>query len=350
MMDLVASNGINTVFVMVDSWYAFSIVHPTYQPRKSLAEWDAFGEVLDAAAGRGVEVHLSYPPVNNRSYPTGAHDPPDFTPACGGSNMWRARYLDREGHLTESRNNVCPSRPETRRWQAELLAGLMGRYPTVRHVQLEEPGYDTRSYCVCDECRRQFAVRHGADLVEAVRREGDQDRCPDPDCRGRAAALKCEHMTALVEALRAPLAERKLVWSATVSYDRWRDRQLGRDWPVWTRNGWIDFVAPMIYLRDTGAFSRALQHGVLAELPAPARACAGIGVHFGGPLVPDPGGPAPDINTSAEVMRQIRAARIVARATGQVNGVSLFLGELLRPAYRERGKRCMESLAPVLHE
>jgi hypothetical protein len=348
-IDLLAAYGINTVFVMVDSWYAYSIVHPAYEPKKSLAEWDAFGEVLDAAAGHGIEVHLSYPPVNNRSYPTGAHAPPEFTPACGGSPEWRARYLAPDGGLALSRDNVCPSRAETRRWHAELLAGLMGRYPSVRHLQLEEPGYDTPRFCVCDECRRQCAARTGADLVAEVRRELEQEGCPEPDGRGHAAALKCEQMTALVEALRAPLAGRRLTWSATISYDRWRDRRLGRDWPAWTRNGWLDFVVPMIYLPDTGGFRRGLEHGVLAELGPSARACAGIGAHYGGALIPEAGRPSPDINTPAEVARQIRAAREVARATGRVTGVSLFLGELLRPAYRALGRQYLDALAMVLH-
>jgi uncharacterized lipoprotein YddW (UPF0748 family) len=348
-IDLVASHGINTVFVMVDSWYAYSIVEPTYEPKKSLAEWDAFGEVLRAAAARGIEVHLSFPLVNNRDYPDGAHQPPDFTPRCGGSETWRARYLTPDGTIAESRDNVCPSRPETRLWEARLLAALLRRYPSVQRLQLEEPGYDTRSFCVCDECRRQFAARYGGDLVEEVRRERQHERCPEPGCDTPAAALKCEHMTALIRTVREELAGRELTWSATVSYDRWRDRQLGRDWQAWTRDGWLDFIVPMIYLRDTTAFRRALQRGVLADLVAPARACAGIGLHFGGALVPEAGRPLPDINTPAEVMRQIREVREVAQASGRINGVSLFLGELLRPAYRARGERYLESLARVLH-
>jgi hypothetical protein len=70
-MDLLAASGVNTAFVMVDSWYAYSIVHPTYEPKKSLAEWDAFGVLLEGARVRGIQVHLSYPLVNDRSYPSG---------------------------------------------------------------------------------------------------------------------------------------------------------------------------------------------------------------------------------------------------------------------------------------
>lgn len=349
-MDLLAASGVNTAFVMVDSWYAYSIVHPTYEPKKSLAEWDAFGEVLDAAGARGIQIHLSYPLVNNRTYPSSPHAPPEFTPRCGGSPAWRARYLGQNGRLVESRDNVCPSRPETRGWHAALLSGLMARYPTVRHLQLEEPGYDAPGYCVCDECRRQYAARTGKDLVDEVRRERALERCRPPDCDGRAAALKCDHLTALVEAVRAPLAQRQLTWSATISYDRWRDRRLGRDWPAWTRNGWLGFVAPMIYLPDTGAFRRALEVGVLAELGPATGVCAGIGTHYGGALIPEAGRPSPDINTPAQVARQIRTVREVARSTGRVNGLSLFMGELLRPAYRELGRRYLGALAGVLHE
>jgi uncharacterized lipoprotein YddW (UPF0748 family) len=342
--DLVVANGFNTVFVMVDSWYAYSIVHPEYEPRKSLAEWDAFAEVLKAAEERGIEVHLSFPLVNNRGYPTGAHQAPDFTPACGGSPAWRARYVAADGRITDSPSNICPSRPEARAWEAQLLRDLLHRYPSVSRVQLEEPGYDGRNFCVCDECRRQYAARHGGDLVAQIQREAKQERCSDSGC-GPAADLKCEYLTSLIRQLREELPERAITWSATVSYDRWGDRRMGRDWVAWAGLGWLDFVAPMIYTRANKRFRGALEQGVVDELGGAARVCAGIGVHFGGALRPEPGRPAPDLNSAREVVRQIGTAREVARSTGHVNGVALFVGELLRPAYRTLGAAYLDAIS-----
>jgi uncharacterized lipoprotein YddW (UPF0748 family) len=343
--DILGAVGFNTVFVMVDSWYAYSIVHPDYQPKKSLAEWDAFGEVLRAASQRGITVHLSFPLVNDRGYPQGTHQPPDFTVASGGNPAWRARYLAADGELSDSRSNVCPSRPETRAWEARLLRELLERYPEVTQVQLEEPGYDTPVHCVCDECRRQYASRYGGDLVAQVQQEAAVEHCPDSDCAGQAAVLKCEHLTHLLQAVREELVGRAITWSATISYDPWRDRRLGRDWVRWANLGWLDFVAPMIYTRTDAVFRDSLEAGVLSHLPLLCHVCPGIGVHFGGALLPEGGRPAPDINSVVEVVRQIGAACEVARNTGRVNGVALFLGELLRPAYRSLGAGCLRAIS-----
>lgn len=343
--DILGASGVNTAIVMVDSWYAYSIVHPEYQPRKSLAEWDALAEVLSSARERGIAVHVSLPLVNYRGYPRGAHLAPDFTPACGGSPAWRARYLGEGGAIVDSPDNVCPSRPETRAWQARLVADLLARYPEVSRIQLEEPGYDHPVFCVCDECRRQYAERTGGDLVAQLRRELARESCPEPDCDGSAAALKCDHMTQLVRGVREELGGRELTWSATISYNRWHDRRLGRDWVAWAGMGWFDFVAPMIYTWTAGDFRRYLEQGVLAELPEPCRVCPGIGVHFGGALSPQPGRPAPNLNAVPEVVRQIAVAREVARGTGRVDGFALFLGELLRPDYRVAGAARLRAIA-----
>lgn len=340
-LGIIAAAGFNTVFLQVDSWYAYSLLHPEYQPQNPLAAFDALGHIEQVASGLGLGLHLNYPLVNNRNNPRLPGIAPDFLPECGGSPEWKARFLDGTGQIAISESNVCPSRPATRAWELDLLAGLVGRYPGIASFQLEEPGYDGESFCVCDECRAQFAARHGGDLIAEVERERMAADCPDPACVGRAAAFKCEQLTALQEEVRARLRSRSFVYSATISYDRWRDRRLGRDWPAWTRRRWWRFAAPMIYVFDADTFRRGLVEGVLPHLDPHCAVCPGIGLHFGGSLVPAPGQRGPDLNPVSEVLRQIGVAREVGRATGRICGVALFLGEYLRPQFRAEGIRLL---------
>jgi hypothetical protein len=341
-VSLLDNCGFNALFVMVDSWYGYSAVHPDYEGANPLATWDALGVLLHHAAARGMQVHLSLPLVNHRNYPRGRS--PDFSPECGGSRSWRARYLDPGGQLSDSETNVCPSRAETRAWQAALCRGVLQRHASVARVQLEEPGFDDRSFCACDECRRQFHQLHGQDLLLQLHREATFGDCLPERCDARAADLKCAHVTALIQAVRQAVGSRSPTWSATVSVDRWRDRQLGRDWVAWARRGWLDFLAPMIYVAEAGEFRRRLTWGVLRSLDPGVPVCPGIGTHFRGSLAPGPGRARPRINSTSEVAAQIEAARAVGRDSGRVPGVYLFLGELLRPAHRVSGIRYLAEL------
>ena len=343
-LGIIAASGFNTLFLQVDSWYAYSLLHPEYQPRNPLAAFDALGHIERVAREHGLWLHLNYPLVNNRNNPIPPGVAPDFVPECGGSPEWQAQFIDDAGLVTTSHSNVCPSRAATRAWELDLLAGLVERYPRITSFQLEEPGYDRETFCVCAECRAQFAARSGGDLVAEVQRERTMEGCPDPACAGRAAAFKCEQLTRLQEEMRARLGWRGFLYSATISYDRWRDRRLGRDWPAWTRRGWWRFVAPMVYVFDASTFRAALEVGVLPHLAPECAVCPGIGLHFGGSLDPTQQRP-PDLNPASEVIRQIAAARDVARTTGRVSGVALFLGEYLRPQFRDEGIALLGEIA-----
>jgi uncharacterized lipoprotein YddW (UPF0748 family) len=342
---ILADNGINTLYLMVDSWYAFSVTHPEYLPRSPLAEWDALGEIFGVAGQRGITVHVNFTLVNNRNSPRLPGIAPDFLPAAGGDPAWRAAYLDAQGQPVESPDNVCPSRPETRAWETDLCVALLERYPQARHLQFEEPGYDTRRFCVCAECRRQFEERHDRDLVAQVRLEAEREACPGGTCDRLAAQFKSERMTAMLGTVRQRLAHRRLACSATISYDWWLDQQLGRDWRRWTADGWLDFVAPMIYVSTTAEFRQALEDNVLPFVASGRSVVAGIGVHYNGFLRPEPGQPGPRINSVDEVVSQIHEARAVSqRSGGRVAGFALFMGQLLRPIDRERGDACLAGI------
>jgi uncharacterized lipoprotein YddW (UPF0748 family) len=343
-VELVADGGFNSIFLMVDTWYAHSVLHPEYLPRNPLAAFDAIGELLAVARERKLQVHLAFGIVNKRNNPRPPGIAPDFVTVAGGSPLWRARYANDDGTTTESADNVCLVRAATRQWQAQLAVGLLARYPDVDCFQLEEAGYDTARFCVCDECRRVFQARFGADLVRQVLLEAAADTCVTGSCEGPAAQFKSEHTSSTIEAIRGRVASRQLTWSATVSPDWRADQRLGRDWKRWTDAGWLSFVAPMIYVPQTEAFRQALEQKLLPQLDSGCKVCPGIGVHYAGFLDPLPSQPRPRLNPVEEVVRQIEASREIRRQDGRVCGAALFVGQLLRPADRQLGMVYLSAL------
>ena len=163
----------------------------------------------------------------------------------------------------------------------ELLGLLVERYPSIACFQFEEPGYDSANFCVCEECRRLYRDGWGGGLVDQVALDAQRGDEPDPQFIETAAALKCQQMTRLLGEVRVRLAGSGLLYSSTISYNRWRDRRLGRDWVRWAGNEWLRFVSPMIYVSDSELFSRSLELGVIAELDRDVRCARESGCVYG---------------------------------------------------------------------
>ena len=342
---IIAASGFNTLFLQVDSWYTYSLLHPEYEPRNPLASFDALSYILrrGGAVRHSGSSQLSPGQQQKQSSPTRCGT---GLPGCRARQSRLAReILDDTGQIVESQFNVCPSRPPTRAWEVELLGLLVERYPSIACFQFEEPGYDSADFCVCEECRRLYREGWGAELVDQVLLEARREDKPDPRiCRNRRGTQVSTDETLLGE-VRERLAGSGLLYSSTISYNRWRDRRLGRDWVRWAGNEWLRFVSPMIYVSDSELFSRSLELGVIAELDRRCSVCPGIGLHFSGSLAPLPGQRSPDVNSVEEVVRQIELARLVGRRSGgRVSGVSLFLGEYLRPQFRDEGVRQLAAI------
>ena len=85
--------------------------------------------------GRPGAVHLSLPLVNYRGYPRGAHLAPDFTPACGGSPDWRARYL--ADRAKEQSPRAIPAAMTSKmRERVARLAARLGPGPAADSVDM----------------------------------------------------------------------------------------------------------------------------------------------------------------------------------------------------------------------
>ncbi len=140
-LDKVRACGLNTLFVWTESLYAASLLRPDLAKPDPRAAWDGFGETIRAAKERRMQVHAWYSPwiYKESSRAVELREHPDWA-AVNAKGV-----ADKEG--------VCLARPEVRRFELDLMAQLVERYPDLAGIHIEEPGYNWGGpFCYCDYC------------------------------------------------------------------------------------------------------------------------------------------------------------------------------------------------------
>ncbi len=187
--------------------------------------------------------------------------------------------LRRAGRLQETADGkstpwLSPSHPDNVALLLNAYEDLVRRYP-VDGLHLDYIRYSDHTVDFSAAARRAFEARRGS----AVR------GWPASCAHGGALAaeferFRCETMTAFVrqvsQRVRAVRPGIKLSAAVFAGYPECA-ASVGQDWPVWLKNGYVDFVCPMNYTEDTNLFlARTAQH--LALPGAAGRVCPGIGI------------------------------------------------------------------------
>lgn len=270
-VERMANANFNVILPWVSSEYIAVLTDET--PRKviSNARWDALGELVKVSQEKGLQVHIWW------SF-TGEKNPgsPEFNPAHNGNPAWASIHIDElnadgtpRGKLPKRMANLCPLHPEGRDWELKLIEKALKRYPSLSGIHIEEPGYVSSGYCVCDLCLKLFQQIYGFKGL--------------PDVNGpQAEDLKCLGTTEFMRQLRKRMKERnpRLLLSANGAYS-WRyDRRIGRDWKRWAEFKWLDFYVPQVYTSDLNAF-RDYTQTTISDLGKNCPVAAGIAVKWG---------------------------------------------------------------------
>jgi uncharacterized lipoprotein YddW (UPF0748 family) len=290
----------NLILPWTTSGYLVALDHPEYLAFHPTARWDALGVLVDEASRAGLAVHLWYAFSEDRS-----RNSPDFDPRVGGNPEWAARRIresvpdPRTGKVMPCRwDDVCPLHPEARQWQGALLGKTFQRYPALKGIHIEEPGYDN-GQCVCDLCLKVFPEIYGKPLPESIRSfEADDFR----------AVGTTAFMSGLYHLLQKDHPH--LVFSTNGDYDWPGDRMKGRNWASWAGLGWLNYYVPQVYMSDVGMFRRGLG-SAMKILGQRCTTYAGIGVRWDG-----------GTNSAEQIVSQIEAAREMG-----AGGVVLFSGD-----------------------
>jgi uncharacterized lipoprotein YddW (UPF0748 family) len=249
MVERFARANFNLLLPWTVSGYLAALDHEEYRKDHPTAEWDYLGVLIDEAAKLGLDVDMWYSFTDYR-------DPksPEFNPAIGGSADWMAKRLDEvmPGEtlmkLEDGRvDNVCPQHYQARAWMQAQLEKTFARYPKLTGFHIEEPGYGTRGYCVCNLCQSVFEQLHGRKLTQSLDTQIAED-------------FRTIGPSAFVEEVREQLEQRhpKMLLSANGGYDWRHDRIRGRDWARWGNSGWLRYYVPQVYVSDIGQFREQL--------------------------------------------------------------------------------------------
>jgi uncharacterized lipoprotein YddW (UPF0748 family) len=282
------------------SGYLAALDHPEYRKLHPTAEWDYLGVLIDEATREGLDVDMWYSFTDYR-------DPksPEFDPAIGGSTEWMAKRLDEVSpgqttmKLDDRRvDNVCPQHYKARAWMQAQLEKTFTRYPKLNGFHIEEPGYGTKGYCVCERCRSVYEQLHGRRLTEVLETQTAED-------------FRTIGASAFVEEVRDQMVQKhpKMMLSANGGHDWRHDRIRGRDWGRWGNSGWLRYYVPQVYQSDINIFREQLAL-TLSDIGASCPVYAGMALDS-----------TSGKNTIGGIVEQIQAAREMGAP-----GVALFHG------------------------
>jgi uncharacterized lipoprotein YddW (UPF0748 family) len=305
MVEQFARANFNLVLPWIKSDYLVALESASYAEAHPTARWDALGVLIEECGKQGLRVDLWYGFTDYRDAKS-----PDYDPRVGGDPGWMALRLDevvpdaKTGKVVERRlSNICPQHWQARVWQQKLLLKTAARYPLLRGIHIEEPGYGEPGYCVCDLCQETFARLNGRKLTESIETQEAED----------FRTLGC---SAFMGEMRMALEKQypKIVFSTNGGHDWRHDRIEGRDWARWAYAGWLKYYASQVYVTDTEMFRKQLAV-TLKDI---------------GPYTDVYGGIAFDWSTGknslGEVVKQVYAARELGAP-----GVMLFHGAAFTP-------------------
>ena len=229
--------------------YLAALDHEEYRKDHPTARWDWLGYLAEEASKAGLETHMWYSFTEYRE-----DNSPEFNPAIGGNPEWKAQRLDEirpdqtlykfEWHKVPS---VCPQHHTARHVIQAQLDRTLARYPKLSGLHIEEPGYATTGYCVCDLCRNIYRQLHGESLPDVMTSQKAED----------FRTLGC---SAFMEETRDMLAAKhpQVIFSANGGYDWRHDRIRGRDWGRWANSGWLRYFIPQVYQSEMDKFREQL--------------------------------------------------------------------------------------------
>jgi uncharacterized lipoprotein YddW (UPF0748 family) len=229
--------------------YLTALDHEEYRKDHPTARWNSLQYLTEEASKAGLEVHLWYSFTEYRQ-----DNSPEFNTMLGGNPEWKAKRLDEirpdqtmykfEWHKVPS---VCPQHFAARKMMQTELDGALARFPKMTGLHIEEPGYATTGYCVCDLCQSVYKQLNGENLPDVMTSQKAED----------FRTLGC---SAFMEETRDMLAKKHpdIVFSANGGFNWRHDRLRGRDWGRWALSGWLRYYISQVYQTDINLFREQL--------------------------------------------------------------------------------------------
>ncbi|MGN0854979.1 MAG: glycoside hydrolase family 10 protein [Kiritimatiellia bacterium] len=226
---------------------------------------DALAQCLQACRTYGVQCH-----VWKVCWNMGAYATKDFERRMVAAH--RVQVNDRGEKKTRW---LCPSHPANQRLEIAAMVELAKKGPDGIHFDYIR--YPDGGHCFCDGCRRRFEARLGHTVTNwpaALRGENVPE-----ELKTAWKDFRTANITAVVKAVAERV--RRECPGVKISAATYRNAatdpcEIGQDWGVWCRAGWLDFVCPMDY-EDSAAMFRS-QVKLQKETVGKAKLYPGIGL------------------------------------------------------------------------
>jgi uncharacterized lipoprotein YddW (UPF0748 family) len=210
---------------------------------------DPMRDFVDACREYGVQAHAWV-----MCFRIGDNPAPGFV-----ARMKKAQRLQQgvDGKINEQW--LCPNNPENQRMLLDAIDEMVAKY-AIAGVHLDYIRYPGPDFCFCPECRARFEKSIGrsvADWPRSVRGGGRLNR--------EWLEFRRQSINRFVAVVRGRIKKvrPKVFLSAAVFRNEVSARDsIGQDWPHWAKRRWVDFVCPMNYTNDVGAF----RHSTLRQL------------------------------------------------------------------------------------
>ncbi len=181
-----------------------------------------------------------------------ANAPKDFV------DKMRAEGRLLKSHKGEDRLWLCPSNPANFQLELDTMLEVARNYD-VDGVHFDYIRYPDDDGCFCDGCRERFEKWLGRKV------ENWPADCWNGPLKKEWSDWRCTNITHLVRSTAEEIRKFKpqLRISAAVFSDYPACRtDVGQDWVLWVKNGWLDFVCPMDYTDSDVRFQTLVSNQV----------------------------------------------------------------------------------------
>lgn len=218
---------------------------------RSRKEGDAIKTCLAACRKYGLEVHVWKVNWNLGNAPA------DFV-----------ERMRREGRLQRTNGGVeeawlCPSHPANFALERDSMLEVVRTYP-VDGIHFDYIRYPDSAKCYCDGCRERFVglLASRSDRPFTGLNDWPRDVLRGGPLYADYQEFRRSNINRLVKAVAEEARRiRPSVRISAAVFPNWPAcrEEIGQDWGLWVREGWLDFVCPMDYTASNREFRTRVQ-------------------------------------------------------------------------------------------
>lgn len=238
-------NGLTDLFVRI-AWagrasYPSEVLHSRLE-----GDEDPVAAGIAACHRYGLRYHAWFINLNWRT------PPQELIDQYGAKGLWQFGPDGKPG-IMEGGDRVYwlnPSEPEVVALQAAMMAEVAGNY-AVDGVHFDYIRYENYNGSYGERDRQRFERWAQVEVEDwpgdVLPRKGET---PEGPLHGKFCEWRCEQVSDVVQAVHSAVrAARPDCEISAAVYPSWpyHRKIVGQDWAWWLKEGWIDFVCPMVY-------------------------------------------------------------------------------------------------------